>query len=428
MRSRAERIEWGLHVVALAGVAWAIWLCVPAGVTTRTEVAGPGEMRAALARWSTTGGASAVHARFETVPGGMERDWLRALRGAGVRVTWEPRNDASLVATAVSAEPIADPRGVVSVVVAAPPGAPVTIGDRLGAVDSARVPAGGIVAFRVPEPVIGVRATVGMVQATVGAIDSLVMRRVLVLAHGGWEGKFVARALRDEGWPVDVRFVVSPKHDVVSSRSFLVDTGLYAAVVVVDSGAAGQASTLARYVASGGGLIAGPRDAGAVPSLAVGPSAPVERGMAELPDTAPWRGLALAPVTRLVSGAVVLERRDSLVTVAARRVGRGRVLQIGYPDTWRWRMGAGDGGAAGHRSWWARMVAGVAYVPAIGRAPIAAADPAPLATTIDRLGPPSGAPAGARSGPERGPPPWVFAVIVLALVAEWASRRLRGRR
>ena len=421
-------MELGLHVVALAGVAWAIWWCVSAGVTTSIEAAGPGGLRAALARWSTTGGVSAVHARFEAVPGGMARDWLRALRGAGARVTWAPRSEPALVATAVSAEPIADPRGVVSVVVAAPPGAPVVISDRLGVLDSARVPAGGIVAFRVPGPVVGVRATVGVVQATAGAIDSLVMRRVLVLAHAGWEGKFVARALQEEGWPVDVHFVVSPKHDVVSSRSFLVDTALYAAVVAVDSGAAGQAGMLARYVASGGGLIAGPRDAGAIRSLVGGANAPVERGMAELPDTAPRRGLALAPVTRLVSGAVVLERRDSLVTIAARRVGRGRVLQTGYPDTWRWRMDAGDSGAAGHRSWWARMVAAVAYAPAIGRAPIAAADPAPLATTIDRLGPPSVAPAGARSGPEQGPPPWVFWVIVLVLLAEWASRRLRGRR
>jgi hypothetical protein len=358
----------------------------------------------------------------------MERDWLRALRGAGVRVTWEPRGKSGLVATAVSAEPIADPRGAVSVAVAAPPGVAVVIGDRLGAIDSARVPARGIVTFRVPDPVVGARATVGTVQSTAGAIDSLVMRRVLVLAHAGWEGKFVAHALQDEGWPVDVRLVVSPKNDVVSSRSVLIDTAHYAAVVAVDSGADGLGSALARYVASGGGLIAGPRDAGAVPSLAPGSSAPVERGMAELPDSAPWRGLALAPVTRLASGAVELERRDSLVTVAARRVERGRVLQIGYPDTWRWRMDAGDSGVAGHRSWWARMVAAVAYVPAIVHAPIAAADPAPLATTIDRLGPPSAAPGGARSGPEQGPPPWVFAAIVLALVAEWASRRLRGRR
>jgi hypothetical protein len=427
MRSRAERIEWALHAVALAGVAWAIWWCVSTGGGSRAEVAEPGAVRAALARWSTTDPVSAAHARFESVPDGMERDWLRALRGAGVRVGWETRA-TTLVATAVDADPIADPRGVVRVAVAGPRGAAVVIGDRLGPIDSARVAGGSFVAFRVPGPVVGVRAEVGTVQATAGAIDSLVMRRVLVLARAGWEGKFVARALQDEGWPVDVRFGVSPKGDVESSRSFVIDTARYAAVVSVDSGASGHASALERYVASGGGLILGPRDAAAVPSIAPGASAPEMRGLAELPDSAPSRGLVLAPVVKQVPGAVVLERRDSLVTVAARRVGRGRVVQIGYEDTWRWRMQAGDSGVEGHRAWWARMVAAVANAPVIERDPIAAADPAPLATAIDRLGAPSGLAGGGHRGADEGLPAWLFAAIVVALVAEWASRRMYGRR
>ena len=427
MRSRAERIEWALHAVALAGAAWAIWWCVSTGAGTGVEVGEPGAVRAALARWSTTDPVSEVHARFESVPDGMERDWLRALRGAGVRVGWDTRA-TTLVATAVDAEPIADPRGMVRVAVAAPRGAAVVIGDRLGPIDSARVSRGGIVAFRVPGPVAGVRAAVGTVQATAGAIDSLVMRRVLVLAHAGWEGKFVARALQDEGWLVDVRFGVSPKGDAESSRSLVIDTARYAAVVAVDSGASGHASLLERYVASGGGLILGPRDAAAVPSVAAGMSAPEMRGLAELPDSAPPRGLVLAPVVKVVPGAVVLERRDSLVTVAARRVERGRVVQIGYEDTWRWRMQAGDSGVAAHRAWWARMVAVVANTPAIERAPIAAADPAPLATAIDRLGAPSAVAGGGHRGADEGLPAWLFAAIVVAVVAEWASRRMHGRR
>ncbi len=427
MRSRAEHIEWALHAVALAGVTWAIWWCVSTGAGSGAEVAEPSAVHAALARWSTTDPVSAVHARFESVPDGMERDWLRALRGAGVRVGWDTRA-STLVATAVDAEPIADPRGMVRVAVAAPRGAAVVIGDRLGPIDSARVSRGGVVAFRVPGPVAGMRAAVGTVRATAGAIDSLVMRRVLVLAHAGWEGKFVARALQDEGWPVDVRFGVSPKGDVESSRSLVIDTARYAAVVAVDSGASGHASALERYVASGGGLILGPRDAAAVPSLAPGASAAEMRGLAELPDSAPSRGLVLAPVARQAPGAVVLERRDSLVTVAARRVDRGRVVQIGYEDTWRWRMQAGDSGVAAHRAWWARMVAVVANTPAMERAPIAAADPAPLATVIDRLGAPSVVAGGGHRVADEGLPAWLFAAIVVALVAEWASRRMHGRR
>jgi|HubBroStandDraft_2_1064218.scaffolds.fasta_scaffold05126_3 hypothetical protein len=427
MRSRAERIEWALRAAALAGVVWSIWWCVSTGAGSGAEVAEPGAVHAALARWSTTDPVSAVHARFESVPDGVERDWLRALRGAGVRVGWST-GATTLVATAVDAEPIADPRGVVRVAVAAPRGAAVVIGDRLGPIDSAPGSRGGIVAFRVPGPVSGVRAAVGTVQATAGAIDSLAMRRVLVLAHAGWEGKFVARALQDEGWPVDVRFGVSPKGDVESSRSFVIDTARYAAVVAVDSGASGHALALERYVASGGGLILGPRDVAAVPSLAPGASAPETRGLAELPDSAPSSGLVLAPVVKQLPGAVVLERRDSLVTVAARRVERGRVAQIGYEDTWRWRMQGGDSGVAGHRAWWARLVAAVANVPAIERDPIAAADPAPLATAIDRLGAPSVLAGGGRRGADEELPAWLFAGIVVALVAEWASRRVHGRR
>jgi hypothetical protein len=152
------------------------------------------------------------------------------------------------------------------------------------------------------------------------------------------------------------------------------------------------------------------------------------RGFAELPDSAPARGLVLAPVVRQVPGTVVLERRDSLITVAARRVERGRVVQIGYPDTWRWHMQAGDSGVAGHRAWWAGMVAAVANAPAIARPPVAAADPAPLATAIDRLGAPSVLSRGGHRRGDEGLPGWVFAAIVLALVAEWASRRMHGRR
>src|ERR1700735_2200833 len=143
MRSRAKRIEWALHAAALAGVVWAIWWCVSTGAGAGAEVAEPGAVHAALARWSTTDPVSAVHARFESVPDGVERDWLRALRGAGVRVGWST-GATTLVATAVDAEPIADPRGVVRVAVAAPRAAAVVIGDRLGPIDSAPVSSGGI--------------------------------------------------------------------------------------------------------------------------------------------------------------------------------------------------------------------------------------------------------------------------------------------
>jgi hypothetical protein len=102
-------------------------------------------------------------------------------------------------------------------------------------------------------------------------------------------------------------------------------------------------------------------------------------------------------------------------------VAKGNVVQIGYDDTWRLRMDSAHGPAR-HRDWWAAMVAAVAYAPQITIGGRSNEDPAPVAATIDRLGPP--ALAGHTTG---GPEPWIlFSVIAAALMAEWTSRRLRG--
>lgn len=58
-------------------------------------------------------------------------------------------------------------------------------------------------------------------------------------------------------------------------------------------------------------------------------------------------------------------------------------------------------------------------------APSSLRPPTPLATLIDRVGPPA-APAVAEP-PTRAPlPPWLFALLSGAALVEWASRRLRG--
>ena len=199
------------------------------------------------------------------------------------------------------------------------------------------------------------RAAVGTVhRATAGAIDSLVMRRVLALAHAGWEGKFVARALQDEGWPGErSSLAVSPKGDVESSRSLVIDTARYAAVVAVDSGASGHASALERYVASGGGLILGPRMRNS--GCRRLPRGRAQRrcvGSRELPDSAPsrawcsrrWRGRRLE--RWYSSGAIRSFRGGAACGSRARRADRLR----GYLAGGAWQ--AGDSGAAAHRAWW----------------------------------------------------------------------------
>jgi hypothetical protein len=124
---------------------------------------------------------------------------------------------------------------------------------------------------------------------------------------------------------------------------------------------------------------------------------------------------------------VPLERRGDGVAVAARRVGAGRVIQVGYDDSWRWRMAGVTGSEAAHREWWSRIVRSAAYAPLSNESlSTETFDAAPLASLVDRLGP-----ARALAGDLPSRPidhRWLIALMVLLLVAEWASRRLRGLR
>ena len=99
------------------------------------------------------------------------------------------------------------------------------------------------------------------------------------------------------------------------------------------------------------------------------------------------------------------------------------MLQIGYDDSWRWRMAGGPSSARAHRDWWSRVVSSFAYVPAEG---VSAATPesAPLAYLVDRLGAARAEPAE-RSGVD---PRIILALIMILLLAEWTSRRFRGLR
>jgi len=135
----------------------------------------------------------------------------------------------------------------------------------------------------------------------------------------------------------------------------------------------------------------------------------------------PRRALAFRNLAPLVGDALALESRDGAVAVAARRADAGRVIEIGYEDTWRWRMEGGPAALAEHRGWWADLVSSVAY----GSAPAGPmGDPAPRASLIDALGLPTPtAPTAARSMV------WyrlLLGISVLGMFGEWISRRLRG--
>ncbi|HEY0241472.1 MAG TPA: hypothetical protein VGC52_02295, partial [Gemmatimonadaceae bacterium] len=99
----------------------------------------------------------------------------------------------------------------------------------------------------------------------------------------------------------------------------------------------------------------------------------------------------------------------------------------GYVDTWRWRMSGGDDSPAAHREWWTRLVSSVAYAPTVGAAR-ESVDNAPNARLIEALGAPS-QPAASLATAAGSISLWLlFAILSLSLLAEWASRRLRGLR
>ncbi|HWZ58438.1 MAG TPA: hypothetical protein VNW46_05620 [Gemmatimonadaceae bacterium] len=419
-------VEWVLHAVAVGLVAWAWWRSGHPAPRGGVEVRAQGELRAALVRWTLGEPVARAHARFDAVPDVTTREWLAALATTGTRVTWDAGGADALPATAIDVERVADPRGLVRVGVAAPAGARVVLADRLGGIDSVVAPH-GMVGVRMSPPVGGVTARVGGTVASAAAVDSLALRRIYVVGTAGWEAKFAVRALEEEGWTVDAHLLVAPKNDVVPRPPVVLDTAHYAAIVAIDSAAGGEHALIERYVASGGGLVIAPGAAAALARLTAGGAGAVERGALTLADSAPLRGLTLAPVTNLVAGAVALARRDALVTVAARRVGAGRVVQMGYTDSWRWGMAAGDSAAA-YRAWWAGLVAAVAYAPVIGQGTTVTADPAPLVATVERLGAPVALDPVAAARRRTLPVAWVFAIVVLALLGEWASRRIRGVR
>lgn len=138
--------------------------------------------------------------------------------------------------------------------------------------------------------------------------------------------------------------------------------------------------------------------------------------------------LSLGPITSLGSDAVALEKRGGAIAVAAKRVGAGRSLQLGYEDTWRWRMGGGDGAIRDHRVWWSGLVSSVAYAPRIPRASARTpTDEAPMIGLVAAIGP--SASSGALSNLAGNPsdwPAWLFVLLAVALIGEIASRRLRG--
>lgn len=389
-----------------------------------------GAVKEALARWSTRESPRRIHTALDSIPSPHVRDWIAAFPGAGTRASWDGETPAP---AAVSVEPVADPQKPSKVWVAAQPGARVELHDELGALDSTTAEGFGTV-FVLPRLEGRVQASIDGQGLATDLRDSVSIKSALVVAMAGWEGKFIAAALEERGWQVDARFAVAPSGDVEQGAAQVrLDTARYSFVVAVDSVIKRYADQLPRYVRrQGGGLIV-VGEASSVPALA--PLLPARRGIPSRatdfrPETAddPRRSFALGDLYNLRDGAIVLETREGDVAVAGWRAGNGRVIQIGYVGTWRWRMaGLAEDAVEAHRLWWSALASGVAYAPRFDRQITGQVEPTPLATLVDRIGAPAPRElelAGILDDPRL--PPLLFGLLVGLLMLEWASRRLRG--
>lgn len=428
MPSRDNRprvaLERGLRVLSLLTLAVAIWIAVRPPARRVPETAASAALDEALPRW-TIAPPPRIHLAIRAAPSREARHWLRAIRRGGTPVSWA---GGEIPAFALEVAPFADPRGGTIVWIAAPAGARVAVHDAIAAIDTVIATAGGA---RILAPITmgPLTATIGEHRATARAPDTLMPRRVLILGGAAWEAKFVMTALEEAGWGVDARLTVAPGVEVTQGQSRVPDTSRHAAVIVLDTPSASTASTVARYVRAGGGaLLSGvSAQVSGLDDISVGRvGARVRASSIAFTDDAPHQALAFLAIAPRAD-AIVLDERAGRVAAAARRVEMGRVVQLGYDETWRWRLTGGAGAVAAHRDWWSGLVSSVAHRAAVPLEREEGDDDAPLARLVDALGPSTVEPAETSTAPGWSPSATLlFALTSALLLAELASRRLRG--
>lgn len=438
MLSRAERrlhLERVCRAGAIAAILALIALSGKDALPNRASVTGNAQLESALER-ATREPLSELSIELNSLPSDTTIAWIKAIRGAGTRVSWDVAD--SLAPLLMAVEPIPGPGGLTRGDMVGLPEGPTVLRDEIGMLDSSQSPRGGAREFVANvSGVLSLETSAG--NANGATRDSLVHRPVLLLARAGWEGRFTAAALEESGWQLEAEFVVTPRGAPgpgqdpgpgVSVRSrgvaATLDTANYSAVIVLDPPSAARASAIARFVAQGGGLILSVQGAtGALSALA-----PARMGDAIRPvigglvSSAPLRGLASHRLVRLTSDAVELEHDNGAPLVAARRHELGRVVMFGYEELWRWRMEGGETAPLDHRQWWSGLVASVAYAPVVSSS-AGYGNPAPLAELHATLGPPG------RSVelPQIQGLPWMHLLLgasIFLLLLEWTSRRLRG--
>lgn len=424
LQVNVERVLRGIVIAVLAGLLWQSLRKQPDAGNPDVGARG----LAALPSWSTMSSAPGhIHVQLENLPSALERAWLRALAGSGSRVSWS----GDLPALMIGSQPVASPTGGIRARVAAPSGSTVVIGDDVGVVDTVRAQNAGA-ALLLNSAADQLNARVKGSIASTFPHDSISLHKVLVIGDAGWESKFVAAALEEEGWNVDAFIRVAPGVDVTQGSAASIDTSRYSAVVALDGAASSYANRIIEFVRSGGGVVLSPQAAAldALSPLRAGSgSAAVSEARAiQASGSVNLGTLALAPITALRNDAIPLEKRGGAVAIAARRIGAGRALQLGYADTWRWRMGGSEGAVRDHRVWWTGLVGSVAYAPRVPRAvSTTVVDEAPMASLVAAIGPRVQESSVANlTASSRDWIVWLFVLLSLALIGEVASRRLRG--
>lgn len=424
MRSPRSRFETACRVGAFAALGWLLGSSLLPTRRTLIDRVPAADLERRLPELTRSARGLAIHATLPVAPPAWQVEWLDALdRADGRAVSWE----GTPPAVAMSVEPLADPNGGARIDVAAPNGSAVTLRDDASAIDSVKVAALGATIVT-PIALGEIRGDVAGQHVAARGADSVRTRAAMVVGAAGWEAKFVASALEERGWPVIARFTVAPNVDVTQGAGPALDTSRVAVLVAIDSTVEALGAAVERFVRSGGGLVLAGTSARArnVAALAPGTLAARTRPVVRPTDTVRLGSTGFYPLSVGENG-VALERRSDGVSVAARRLGAGRVIQLGYDDSWRWRMAGVTGSEVAHREWWSRIIRAAAYAPvADGASPGEAFDAAPLASLVDRLGPARSLGEGLPSRPID--PRWLIALMVLLLLAEWASRRLRGLR
>jgi hypothetical protein len=422
MRSRAElrvAAEWVARALFIGALALALWRSLHARQAERVMLSADTRgLASTLARVTRSPLVRGLAVTIDSMPGSVERDWLAALRRAGVTVAWR----GVVPGIAIAAEPTREPNARVRVSIAgSASGAPWALADSAGALDSLRIEDGGAAAE--------VQAIVGSVRAVARVPGARTPHAVLVVGRAGWESKFVAAALQESGWLVRSRQAVAPGVVVADAGIFPIDTARYSAVVALDSTAAALVPAVVHFVAQGGGLVL----AGAAPALpgfaAISPAQTGVRQPGRIlldRDSVTRADLPVRPLDAVRGDAVRLEGTPSVPRTVVRRAGLGRVMTIAWDETWRWRMLGGATGQMAHRDWWSHTV-GLVAAAAADSGVAGGTDAAPLAALVEALGPSTPAVADARSRlPGDSLPIALLALLVVLLLAETASRRFRG--